>query len=105
MGRNNHLVATPEQVKHEQHHHCYGLGMQAHFRLLNDHPIDLRALLHLSRRKNMVQTEEKRSELALPCGPCHERKLDRFTEFQAEAVPEPCFLEFDSSTMKNGLID
>src|SRR6266566_6623155 len=82
MSRHYYLVAAPEEVEHQQHHHRNRLGMKAHLGLLNHHPIDLRALLDFSGRQDVIQTEEKWSELPLPCGPRHEGKLDLFTELE-----------------------
>ena len=33
-------VAAPQEIKDQQHYHGDALRMQAHFGLLNDHPID-----------------------------------------------------------------
>src|SRR5262245_57108553 len=35
------LIPSPKQIENKQHHHADCLGVQAHLRLFDDHPVNL----------------------------------------------------------------
>ena len=67
VGGNTNPVAPGTKLHYDREHGIDGIGVEAHLRLLDYHPVQVVATGHSRWRQEVAKSEQKRDELPLPC--------------------------------------